>query len=78
MTIKSIELVDIMKRRRINIAYLKEIERKGDKGKELTNSYKLYYIGNNNARNGVRIVVDKDLKEKIVGVKRVVIDLGSV
>lgn len=67
-----------MKRRRINIAYLKEIERKGDKGKELTNSYKLYYTGNNNARNGVRIVVDKDLKEKIVGVTRVVIDLGSV
>ena len=36
----------------------------------LTDGYKLFYAGENNTRNGVSIVVDKDLKEKIVGVKR--------
>ena len=41
-----------------------------DKAKVLTDGYKLYHRGKNNARNGVVIAVDKDLKEKIVGAKR--------
>lgn len=32
--------------------------------------YKLYYTERNNAKNGVGIVADKYLKEKIVGLKR--------
>ena len=40
---------------------------------ELFDGYKLYYAGKNNARNGGGIVKDKDLKEKIVGLKRLMI-----
>ena len=64
------ELVKVMKRRRVSIACLQETKWKGDKAKELAHGYKLFYAGKNNTRNGVDIVVDKDLKEKIVRVKR--------
>ena len=39
---------------------------KEDKTNELNNGYKLYYSEKSNAKNGVGIVVDNDLKEKFV------------
>ena len=70
LTGKSMELVNVMKRRRVSVAYLQETKWKRDKAKELANGYKLFYAGKNTTKNGVGIVVDKDLKEKIVWVKR--------
>lgn len=64
---KSMESPDIMKRK-ANITCLYETKWKGDKVKEVTDGYKLYYIGKNNARNGVGAVVEKNLKEKNFGV----------
>eukprot|EP00268_Persea_americana_P000695 TRINITY_DN10213_c1_g1_i4.p1 TRINITY_DN10213_c1_g1~~TRINITY_DN10213_c1_g1_i4.p1 ORF type:complete len:121 (-),score=6.38 TRINITY_DN10213_c1_g1_i4:64-426(-) len=64
------KLVKVMKRIRVSVACLHETKWKGDKAKEFADSYKLLYAGKNNTRNGVGIVVDKVLKEKIVGVKR--------
>ena len=63
---KSIKLVDAIKIKRVNVACLQETKWKGDKAKETTDGYK-FYAGKNNAINGVVIVVDKDMKEKIVG-----------
>lgn len=69
-------MADTVKRRRVNIACLQETNWKGDKVKELTDGYKLYYTRKNSARNGVGIVVFNTLKEKYVRVKRLgVIDL---
>ena len=65
------ELIEVMKRKGVSLASLHETMWKGDKAKELIDSYKLFYARKNNTRNGVGIVVDKDLKEKIVRVKRV-------
>lgn len=65
------KLADTVKRRRVKIACLQETNWKGDKVKELTDGYELYYTRKNSARNGVGIVVFNDLKEKYVRVKRV-------
>ena len=51
------ELVEVIKRIKVNVACLQETKRKGDSAKELTDGYKHYYAGKNNARNGVGIVV---------------------
>ena len=59
-----------MKRRRVSVVCLHETKWKRDKAKELADGYKLFYAGKNKTRYSVGIVVDKDLKEKIVGVKR--------
>lgn len=64
------ELVDKMKKGRVNVSCLQETKWKGDKFKELIDGYKLQYIGKNYAKRGESIIVDRDLKEKIVGVKR--------
>ena len=65
------ELVDTLIRRRVNIAYLQETKWVGSKAKKLENTgHKIYYTGLDRRRNGVGIVVDKDLKDDIVNVSR--------
>ena len=52
LTGKSIELVDTMKRRRVNIACLQETKWKGKKAKDI-DGFKLWYTGEANNKNGV-------------------------
>ena len=71
LTGKGIELVDTLIRRRVNIACLQETKWVGSKAKELENTdYKIYYTGLDRRRNGVGIVVDKDLKDDVITVSR--------
>ncbi|XP_043687611.1 craniofacial development protein 2-like [Telopea speciosissima] len=70
LTGKSMELIDVMRRRRINVACIQETRWKGHKAKAL-DDYKLWYLGDDSGRGGVGIVVDKDLKNEVVDVKRV-------
>ena len=71
LTGKLMEVVDTMKMRRIAIACLQETRWVGQKAKEIERTgYKLWYTGLNRSRNGVGIVVSKDLKEDIVSVQR--------
>ena len=59
-----------MKIRRVSVVCLEETKWKRDKAKELDDGYKLFYVAKKNTRNSVSIVADKDLKEKIMWVKR--------
>ncbi|TQD70292.1 hypothetical protein C1H46_044169 [Malus baccata] len=69
---KSIEVVEVMVRRRINIMCLQETRWVGLKAKDLENSgFKLWYSGTNRTRNCVSIIVDKTLTQDVVDVKRV-------
>jgi len=55
----------------VNIACLQGTKWVGSKAKELENTgYKIYYTGLDRRRNGVGIVVDKDLKDDVVTVSR--------
>ena len=66
LTGKCLELVDTLIRRRVNIACLQETKWVGSKAKEVENTgYKIYYTGLDRRRNGVGIVVDKDLKDDV-------------
>ncbi|XP_043687728.1 uncharacterized protein LOC122638941 [Telopea speciosissima] len=69
LTGKSMELIDAMRRRRINVACIQETRWKGHKAKAL-DDFKLWYLGDESGRGGVGIVVDKDLKNEVVDVKR--------
>ncbi|KAM1110894.1 hypothetical protein ACFX19_010231 [Malus domestica] len=72
LTGKSMEVVEVMVRRRINIMCLQETKWVGLKAKDLENSgFKLWYSGTNRTRNGVGIIVDKILTQDVVDVKRV-------
>ncbi|KAK9135506.1 hypothetical protein Syun_014836 [Stephania yunnanensis] len=68
---KSIELVDTMIRRRVNIACLQETKWVGEKSREIgITGFKLWYTGIDRKCNEVGIVVDNDYKDKFVEVKR--------
>ncbi|XP_042495185.1 craniofacial development protein 2-like [Macadamia integrifolia] len=70
LTGKSMELIDVMRGRMINIICIQETRWKGKKGKAL-DDFKLWYLGDHSHRGGVGIIVDKDLKNDLVDVRRV-------
>ena len=57
---KSIELVKSLHRRKINIAYVQETKWVGAQVREV-DGYKLWYSGSIKAKNGVGILVEKEL-----------------
>jgi exonuclease III len=62
------EIVNTMIMRRANILYVQETKWKGEKAKEVEDTgFKLWYTGN---KNGVGIVLDKNLKNGVVDIKR--------
>ncbi|KAL3355926.1 hypothetical protein AABB24_016872, partial [Solanum stoloniferum] len=70
LTGKSIELVKILKKRKINIACVQETRWVGAKAREV-DGFKLWYSGGSRDRNGVGILVDGDLREQVVEVRRI-------
>jgi len=72
LTPKSIEEVDTMIQRRINIMCLQETKWVGVKAKEMDIAgFKLWYTGKVRGKNGVGIMVEKVWKESVVDVKRI-------
>ncbi|XP_070049436.1 uncharacterized protein [Nicotiana tomentosiformis] len=70
LTGKSIELAKILNKRKIIIACVQEARWVGNRTQEV-DGFKLWYSGRVRGKNGVGILVDKDLRELVVEVKRV-------
>ncbi|KAG5602889.1 hypothetical protein H5410_034259 [Solanum commersonii] len=70
LTGKSIELVKILKKRKINIACVQETRWVGSKARDV-DGFKLWYSGGSRDRNGVGIVIDGNLREQVVEVRRI-------
>ena len=72
------EWEDLMERRKVGVLCVQETRWKGDKAKELGGGCKLIRSGaNKQGRNGVGIVLSKDLKEDLISVSKRS-DTGSV
>ena len=71
MTGKGHEVVDMMKRRQIDILCIQETRWKGSKAKLLGDGYKLLYHGNESKRNGVGIVLGPRYAGSVLGLKRI-------
>ena len=69
LTGKSIELVKILKSRKVNIACIQETKWVGNKAREI-DGFKLWYSGASRSKNGVGILVDASLREHVVEVRR--------
>ena len=68
LTSKSIELVKSLHRLRISIACVQQTKWVGAKAKEV-DGYQLWYSGSSKARNGVGILVVKELIDFVVEVR---------
>jgi len=67
------EIIDAMNRRKINFMCQHETKWVGEKVKELKSSrLKHWYTRKVRSRNGVDIILDKELKKDIVNVERIV------
>ena len=65
------ELVDTANKRRVNILCIQETKWKSQKAKEVDNTcFKLWYTRTVANRNGVGVLIDKSLKNGVVGVRR--------
>jgi exonuclease III len=64
------EVVDTMIKRRVNILCVQKMKWKGQKAKEVEDtSFKLWYTDTTSTKNGVNIVLDKSLKDRVVDIK---------
>ena len=71
LTGKLRELVDTATRRRVNILCVQETKWKGQKAKEVHNTgFKFWYTGTVVNKNRVGVLIDKSLKNGVVGVRR--------
>ena len=69
LTGQFLELVDVLRKKKVDVACIQETRWKGEKTKE-ANGFKLWYSGLVNSRNGVGILLSTKLKDKVVEIKR--------
>ena len=65
------ELADLVERRNVSILCLQETKWKGSKARDIGGGCKLFYNGANRRKNGIGIVLRKELAENVLKVKRV-------
>uniref|UniRef100_A0A1U7W9B6 Craniofacial development protein 2-like n=1 Tax=Nicotiana sylvestris TaxID=4096 RepID=A0A1U7W9B6_NICSY len=70
LTGKSIELAKIFQKRKVSIACVQDTTWAGLKARN-ADGYKLWYYGVLRSKNGVGILVDRDLRESVVEVRQV-------
>jgi len=68
LTGRSRELVEVLKRRKIYICCVQETKWTREKAKEIKYGYKIIYSGN--IRNGVGVIIDEEMNNKLVDVVR--------
>lgn len=69
LTGKFLELVDVLRKRSVDVLCIQETRWKGAQSRE-ANGFKLWYSGLANSKNGVGIMLSKELKDNVVEVKR--------
>jgi len=57
-----------LKRRKVNICCVQKAKWKGEKAKETREGYKIIYFGRTSTRNGVGVILDEEMKSKVVDV----------
>ncbi|XP_056695703.1 uncharacterized protein [Spinacia oleracea] len=71
LTGRLVKVVEVMRRRRINILCLQETKWVGNKAREIAPwGYKLWYSGKTRGRNGVGILIDREYIDDLVDVSR--------
>ena len=64
------EIVDVMERRKVEILCIQEIKWSRNSARQMGKGYKLLYASGSQMKNGVGILLNKELAEKVVDVER--------
>ena len=71
MTGKGREVADLMERRGVDILCVQETRWKGERARCIGGGYKMWYCGSGNKKNGVGIILKKELVDRVVELWRV-------
>ena len=70
MTGRSGELVQLTRKKSLQVLCLQETKWKGSKAREIGAGYKLYYQGEDGTKNGVGIVLSEDVRDRVLAMER--------
>ena len=71
MTGKAMEIADVLRRRKVDIACVQEVKWKGSKARNVGHGYKLFYHGDTSNRNGVGIILREERTKVILEISRI-------
>ena len=71
MTGKAVEITDVLRRRKVDIACVQEVKWKGSKARNVGHGYKLFYRGQTSNRNGVGIILREERTKDILEISRI-------
>ena len=64
------EIVEVLKKKAVSIAYVQDTKWTGNSARELGDSYKIFYSGERSKQNGFEIILNAELKAKVIEVDR--------
>ena len=67
---KAFEVVEMMKRRKMEVLCVQETKWKGDRARKMAEGYKMLHAGGDGRSNGVGIIVNADISKEVVRVER--------
>ena len=67
---KSLEVTNMMDRRKLEVLCVQEIKWKGDRARTLMGGYKVLHAGGDRKNNGVGIIVSEEISKNVVRVER--------
>ena len=70
MTGRGREIVEVCKRRRLDLLCVQETKWSGKSSRKLGENYRIIYSGENSKRNGVGVILSPQLSEQVVEVER--------
>ena len=67
---KGLEIVEMMRRRRLDVLCVQETKWKGDRARILDHKYKMIHAGGDGISNGVGVIVNEEISKNIIRVER--------
>ena len=64
------EVVEMMKRRKMEVLCVQETKWKGDRARQMAEGYKMLHAGGDGRSNGVGIIVNVEISKEVVRVER--------
>ena len=71
MTGKAMEIADVIRRRKVDMACVQEVKWKGSKARNVGHGYKQFYHGDTSNRNGVGIILREERTKDILEISRI-------
>ena len=67
--VKALEVVEMMKRRKMEVLCVQETKWRGDRARKMAEGYKMLHAGGDGRSNGIGIIVNDEISKEVVQVE---------